>query len=105
MRGRRRYDKQFKEDAVQLLMGSGKTIKEVAEGLGVERSCLGVWRRDYLKRLERDGKEKRTDPTVAELENENRRLRKDLAEAIQHREILKKAVGIFSGDPDRYMAS
>ncbi len=105
MRRRRRYDKIFKEEAVQHLISSGKTIKEVAENLGVERSCLALWRREYLKKLEPEAGEKMAVPTAAELDKENRRLRKELAVAIQQREILKKAVGIFSRDPERYSGS
>ena len=46
-----------------------------------------------------------TGQNASELEKENRRLRKELAQAVEHREILKKAIGIFSRDPGRYTAS
>ena len=106
MKRRRKFDQKFKDDAVRLVLHSDKPIAEVADHLGVERSCLGRWRRDYLEA--QDGPEEdrlEGAPTAAELEKENRRLRKELAEAVQHREILKKAVSIFSRDPDRYTAS
>ena len=106
MRRRRRFDRKFKDDAVRMVLQSDKTIGEVAQNLGVDRSSLGLWRREYLKA--QDGSEEgRTEgqPTAVELERENRRLRKELSEAVQHREILKKAVGIFSRDPDRYTGS
>ena len=106
MKRRRKYDQQFKDEAVRLLIRGDKTLKEVAENLGVERSCLARWRNKYLKGDTGEG-EKPMDAgqNASELEKENRRLRKELAEAVQHREILKKAVGIFSRDPGRYTAS
>jgi len=106
MKRRRKYDQQFKDDAVRLLINGEKTIKEVSDNLGVDRSCLARWRNQYLKGATGDG-EKRMEAgqNASELEKENRRLRKELAEAVQHREILKKAVGIFSRDPNRYTAS
>jgi transposase len=106
MKRRRKYDQQFKDEAVRLLIRGDKTLKEVAENLGVERSCLARWRNRYLKGATGEGeKPMEAGQNASELEKENRRLRKDLAEAVQHREILKKAVGIFSRDPDRYTGS
>ena len=106
MRKRRSFDRKFKEDAVRLVLHSDKTIGEVADNLGVDRSCLGRWRQEYLDAQDGPAEDRAEgQPTAAELEKENRRLRKELAEAVQHREILKKAVGIFSRDPDRYTAS
>ena len=106
MRRRRKYDQQFKDDAVRLLINGEKTIKEVSDSLGVDRSCLARWRNQYLEGAtgERE-KPMEAGQSASELEKENRRLRKELAEAVQHREILKKAVGIFSRDPDRYTGS
>jgi transposase len=88
------------------LINGEKTLKEVSDNLGVERSCLARWRNQYLKGATGEG-EKRMEAgqNALELEKENRRLRKELAEAVQHREILKKAVGIFSRDAARYSAS
>jgi transposase-like protein len=38
-KSRRRFDQQFKVDAVRLLAESGKTVSEVARNLGIGRSC------------------------------------------------------------------
>ena len=106
MNRRRKYDQQFKDDAVRLLLKGDRTLKAVAESLGVERSCLARWRNKYLQGETGGGaKSMEAGHSASELEKENRRLRKELAEAVQHREILKKAVGIFSRDPNRYTAS
>ena len=106
MKQRRKYDQQFKDDAVRLLINGDRTLKEVAENLGVDRSCMARWRNQYLKGTTGEGETAMSaGQNASELEKENRRLRKELAEAVQHREILKKAVGIFSRDPNRYTAS
>ena len=106
MTRRRKYDAKFKEEAVHLLVSSGKGVKEVAENLGIERSCLGRWRQDHLERLDQKPENQiETERIPSNVEKENRQLRKELSETIQQREILKKAIGIFSRDPDRYTAS
>jgi len=42
---RRRFDQQFKVDAVRLLSESGKTVAEVARELGIGRSELQRWKK------------------------------------------------------------
>ena len=85
-RKRRKYTQEFKNDAVRLVL-EGTPIGEVADKLGVERSCLGRWRAQYLDRLERShqGSEEAMSPKemVAEIE----RLRKQLKTSELHREI------------------
>jgi len=106
MSRRRKYDEKFKEDAVHLLLNGDKTLREVADNLGVERSCLGRWRKEYLEELD-GGVEKMmgNEAMPSELERENRQLRKELSSAIQEREILKKAIGIFSRSPGKHTGS
>jgi len=106
MRKRRTYDAKFKEEAVHLLISSGKGVNEVAKNLGIERSCLGRWRQEYLEGLDQKAEGLiKTERMPSDLERENRQLRKELSEVIQQREILKKAIGIFSRNPDKYTAS
>ena len=106
MKKRRKYDEKFKEEAVHLLISSGKAVHEVAASLGIERSCLGRWRQEYLEGLDQKPKDQiKTERRPSNLEQENRQLRKELSVVIQEREILKKAVGIFSRDPHKYTGS
>jgi transposase len=44
---RRKYDTEFKKNAVKLSYASPKTVKEVAEDLGVSESMLYRWRQRY----------------------------------------------------------
>jgi transposase-like protein len=71
MKQRRKYDQQFKDDAVRLLLKGDRTLKAVAESLGVERSCLARWRNKYLQG-DRGGGEKpmETGQNASELEKD-----------------------------------
>jgi len=106
MKKPRKYDDEFKRDAVALVISSGKSVNEVSRELGVPNTCLSRWKRDHFDQL--DGKVAEmgsTERLPSEIEKENRQLRRELAEMKQQREILKKAVGIFSHDPNKYMDS
>jgi transposase len=89
---RRKYDAEFKDQSVSLLLNSGKTVEVVAEELGVHYSVLSRWKRDYLERMETG---ESGTPAVS-VDDENQRLRKELASVRSQRDILKKALSIFS---------
>jgi len=89
--GRRRFDRQFKIDAVNLLKTSGKMHKEVASDLGIPRDALSRWKRE-LEETEVDAFPGHGNPRDDELA----RLRKENAELKMERDILKKAMAIFS---------
>ena len=96
---RRKYDEEFKRNAVELCCTSGKTASQIARDLGINSKMLNRWRREQEKYGERAfpglGKQMRG----TDLEEENRRLKKELAIAQEERDILKKAVAIFSKTP------
>jgi transposase len=88
---RRKFSSQFKAEAVQLVVQTGRPIAEVARELGIHDGTLGnwvnAWRRDNPE------PEESLTPTdrvrMAELEDENRRLRLE-------NEFLKKAAAFFA---------
>ena len=86
---RRRFSPEFKRDAVALCRSSGRSIAAVAKELGIGESNLGGW-------LAKDREQRAmTDPVgyaveVAESE-ENKRLRRRVAELEVEREILKRS--------------
>jgi len=87
------YTREFKEEAVRLAQTSGKPIAQIARELGISDSAIHGWR----KELAEHGNEAfpgKGHQTV--LEEENRRLKRELERVQQERDILKKAVGIFS---------
>lgn len=92
---RRQYSEEFKKEAVAYSFSSEKLVKEVAQDLGISDSNLRCWRAQYRKRGELafpgHGKEKLTPQ-----EAENRRLKKELIDIAQERDILKKALAIFT---------
>ncbi len=100
MRSRRKYDKQFKIDAVELLKHSGKTITAIAEDLGVHPNVLSRWKREYLQKdkVAFPGQGNPRDEEFTRLKNENAELRME-------REILKKALAIFSTPEKRNIIS
>lgn len=89
---RRKYDREFKEQAVALLLDGDKPAQQLAEELGIHWGMLGRWKLEYMERLEA----KNPDKPLSKLEEENRELRKELASLRAQRDILKKALSIFS---------
>lgn len=84
-RRNRVYDAEFKANAVRLV-DQGRSVPSVAKSLGIDKSVLYTWRR-------------KANPPSAEEEaehKENDRLRKRIFELEQERDILKKALAIFS---------
>jgi transposase len=105
MRRRRKFTKEFKDQAVRHLMKSDKSLKEVATGLDVDRSLLGVWRRQYIAKADAAVSPGSDEMKPSEMDAEMRRLRKELSDMKEQRDILKKAVRIFSRDPNTYLDS
>jgi len=95
---RRQYSEEFKKDAVSHSLTSEKTVEEVARDLGIAHSNLRRWRAQYSKNgeLAFPGKGKQR---LTPQEEEIRRLKKELYEVQQERDILKKAVAIFTKKP------
>lgn len=95
---RRKYSEQFKRDAVELSYHSGKTVAETAENLGISKSILTRWRSERSRKGDKafpgQGRQK-----LSPLEEENLRLKIELADVREERDILKKATAIFSKKP------
>ena len=93
---RRKYDREFKQNAVELLLSSGKDLKPLAKELGICPSTLREWRDRYLSELEGSSTGSPEGLTPREMAEELRRLRKENETLKRQREILKKALGILS---------
>jgi transposase len=87
------YDKEFKLNAVKLYLGSGGSYSQISTELGIPQSSLVGWVKAYKTDKEEafpgKGYVKACDEEVVQL-------RKELAIAREERDILKKALGIFS---------
>ena len=44
---RRKYDREFKVEAVKLVTGGGRAVTEVARNLGIHENLLYKWREKY----------------------------------------------------------
>jgi transposase-like protein len=85
----RKFTNEFKLEAVRLVEASGKPRVQIARELGLCGSVLDRW----VKQFGRQPDGSRMTPEERE---ELIRLRRDLARITMERDILKKAVGIFS---------
>jgi transposase len=87
---RKQYTVEFKREAVQLWESSGKAAAEIEKDLGITPGLLYRWKSRLAKQAAAEA-----DGSAAE-SAELRRLKRELALVKQERDILKKAVGIFS---------
>ncbi len=96
---RRRYDRDFKRNAVLLSQEPGRPVSQVAENLGIGKDLLYRWRREYLNL---NGKPAFPGNGIEALTTEEKRIKeleKKLRDTEMERDILKKAVAIFSKAP------
>jgi transposase-like protein len=94
----KRYDEEFKHNAVDLLLTGGQPLKVLARELGVSDKQLRKWRDDRLGKLEEQCHRPPGGSTPREMAEEIRRLRKELDRVTRQREILKKAMSILSDE-------
>jgi len=96
----RKYDREFKIEAVRMASEPGVTAKDVERRLGIGTGVLSRWKRELKNDRAFLGKGhlKPEDEELRRLKRECERLRRE-------RDILKKAVAIFSTDPHRYLGS
>ncbi len=91
---KRVYDEPFKKMAVDLSIQRG-SVKEVADELGLSHSLLSKWR-------QRLSEPKQIDMALTADQKMIKKLQRELKDAQLARDILKKAVGIFSKGDGRY---
>lgn len=94
---RRRFDREFKVQAVKMVIEEGLPVVEVAKRLNVNQTQIHNWKQEYLTTGEDAFPGKGHQRTE---EEEIKRLKKKLADAEEERDILKKAVAIFSKKPE-----
>ena len=90
---RKTYDRQFKLDAVSMVTKGGRKVREVAAEIGIDPNTLYHWKRELMKEGETAFPGK---GNLTAQEEEIRRLRRELEQAKEDREILKKALRYFS---------
>ena len=95
---RRKYDSDFKRNAVLLSEDPGRTVSEVAENLGIASDLLYRWRREYWAKESLAFPGHGREGLTAQ-EQKIRELEKKLKDVEMERDILKKAMAIFSRAP------
>jgi transposase-like protein len=94
----KRFDRSFKIQAVKMVTEGGQTSAEVARSLGIHVNQLYNWKRKFSDNGEKafPGKGHLTEISA---------LRKKLRDVEMERDILKKAVGIFSKTTENGLSS
>ena len=99
---RRKFSRDFKMDVVNMIKTGDKSVGELSKELDIHEVTLYSWVRKYDEDKEEsfpgEGNLKASD-------EELRKLRKQLADVTEERDILKKAISIFSKDQKRNMSS
>jgi transposase-like protein len=101
-KARRQYDETFKRHAVELSLSSTRTVRAVAQELGVTYSMLYRWRELYAPRP--SGGDSSVGPrTLEQAEGEIRQLRAEVIRMRERETVLKKSLGILSETPESGM--
>lgn len=90
-----KYSREFKLDALNLLQ-EGKSLSEISKSLGISVNTLCTWRRRYKLYGDKAFQGPGIRLPKNEQQEELRRLKKENAELKMERDILKKALRIFS---------
>lgn len=94
---RRVFDEAFKEMAVELSYAKG-SIQEAARELDIDPGRISKWRQRHKK----NDRILPANTTLTDEQQQIRRLQRELREAQMERDILKKAVSIFSRGDGKY---
>lgn len=92
---RRHYDDAFKQDAVHRVIRTNKSCADVSRELGIPGNMLARWKREHLERADHavnDQSHLKPSELVAALEA----ARREADDLREQRDILKKALNIFS---------
>ena len=92
MKKRKKYSKEFKQDAARLVTEQGYSIAEAARNLGLNANMLGRWKIEAAESEEAFRGNGKLTPDQVEL----RRLKAENRQLRMEREILKKATAFFA---------
>ena len=95
MSQRNRYTDEFKRDVLEMVAGGERSIAQLERDLGITPGLIYKWR-DRYQVEQSNGSLHPSQERAAEAEI--RRLKRELAIVKQERDILKKAIRVFSRD-------
>jgi transposase len=87
---RRKYDAEFKKEVIKMIE-SGRSVPEVAQSLGIGNNLVYYW----VKQAKKKGAIPQGKPDMV-FDEDKAALQKRIKELEMERDILKKALGIFS---------
>jgi transposase len=94
-RKRKKHAEEFKREAVRLMENRGeRTVADIAASLGVAENLLHAWKRKLGSAAEQVRRERGGETP----EDELKRLRREVTQLRQERDILKKSVAVFARD-------
>ena len=96
----RKYTKEFKLEAVKLVISDGYAVGEAAKNLGIAKSTIWKWVHEF-KSSNQDINQ--IFPGKGQLRPDDAKLKqleKALAKVTRERDILKKALGYFAENQD-----
>ncbi len=102
-RERRHFDREFKQMVVNLCL-AGKSTREVADELGLRTELVTRWKREH-QRYGDGSFSGHGNVNMTSEQKEIARLKKELRDAQLERDILKKAISIFSKGDNKYSNS
>jgi len=90
---RRKYDTSFKEEVLRMIY-NGRPVSEVAQSLGIGENLIYKWKSRSIQQQQPATISNETSPIVPTQDQQT--LLKRIRELEMERDILKKAIGIFS---------
>jgi transposase len=94
METRKQYTKEFKLDAISLVLDQGFTIAEAARSLGIRANMLGRWIKE--NEADNNGQAFRGNGKLTADQEEIRRLKIENKQLKLERQILKEAAVFFA---------
>jgi transposase len=93
---RRKFDQEFKQEVLKMVE-NGREVNDIAQSLGIGTSLIYRWRNSANGQMKPAGK---VAPLM--IDEEKIALRKRVKELEMDRDILKKALGVYSDDTDHH---
>ena len=93
---RRKFDQDFKQEVLKMVE-NGREVNDIAQSLGIGTSLIYRWRNSANGQMKPAGK---VAPLM--IDEEKIALRKRVKELEMDRDILKKALGVYSDDTDHH---
>ena len=93
-RSRRKFTKEYKQDAVALVQQSDQSITQIAHSLGVNDNVLRRWVKEFS-----DPDKTAFPGNGTPRDEELARLKRELAEVKKERDFLREAAAYFAKDP------